>query len=59
MKALRDIIQDHQQVESSSQFINEDTPEQEAYKQAVSNAKAIINETTNPIMDKAQVDQTL
>jgi len=59
MVSLRNAIQNEPQVESSSQFINEDTPEQEAYKQAVSNAKAIINETTNPIMDKAQVDQTL
>ena len=59
MVSLRNAIQNEPQVESSSQFINEDTPEQEAYKQAVSNAKAIINETTNPIMDKAQVDETL
>ncbi|WP_422936779.1 DUF1542 domain-containing protein [Staphylococcus warneri] len=59
MNTLRNVIQDQPQIESSSPFINEDSPEQEAYKQAVSNAKSIVDKTTDPIMDKDHVDQAI
>lgn len=57
MKALRDIIQDHQQVESSSPFINEDSLEQNAYTNAIQQAEALINQTDHPTLDRTQVQQ--
>ena len=50
MKALRDAIQDHQQVENSSPFINEDSPEQNAYTNAVQQAEALINQVDHPTL---------
>ena len=57
MKALRDAIQDHQQVENSSPFINEDSPEQNAYTNAVQQAEALINQVDHPTLDRTQVQQ--
>ncbi|WP_415918579.1 DUF1542 domain-containing protein [Staphylococcus warneri] len=57
MKALKDSIQDQQQIENSSQFINEDPAQKDAYTNAVQHAKDLINETTNPTMDKTLIDQ--
>ncbi|WP_375294082.1 FIVAR domain-containing protein [Staphylococcus aureus] len=36
---------------------NEDKPQIEAYQAAVQNAKDLINQTNNPTLDKAQVEQ--
>ncbi|HFO0363733.1 TPA: hypothetical protein ACHHQG_002813, partial [Staphylococcus aureus] len=57
MEALRNSIQDQQQTESGSKFINEDKPQKDAYQAAVQNAKDLINQTNNPTLDKAQVEQ--
>ncbi|HCY8403108.1 TPA: hyperosmolarity resistance protein Ebh, partial [Staphylococcus aureus] len=57
MQALRNSIQDQQQTESGSKFINEDKPQKDAYQAAVQNAKDLINQTGNPTLDKAQVEQ--
>ncbi|EOB9157809.1 DUF1542 domain-containing protein [Staphylococcus aureus] len=57
MKALRNSIQDQQQTEAGSKFINEDKPQKDAYQAAVQNAKDLINQTNNPTLDKAQVEQ--
>ncbi|HDC6153682.1 TPA: GA module-containing protein, partial [Staphylococcus aureus] len=57
MQALRNSIQDQQQTESGSKFINEDKPQKDAYQAAVQNAKDLINQTNNPTLDKAQVEQ--
>ncbi|MBR9246029.1 DUF1542 domain-containing protein, partial [Staphylococcus aureus] len=57
MEALRNSIQDQQQTESGSKFINEDKPQKDAYQAAVQNAKDLINQTGNPTLDKAQVEQ--
>ncbi|HCW9313852.1 TPA: GA module-containing protein, partial [Staphylococcus aureus] len=43
--------------ESGSKFINEDKPQKDAYQAAVQNAKDLINQTGNPTLDKAQVEQ--
>ncbi|MBX7631022.1 hyperosmolarity resistance protein Ebh, partial [Staphylococcus aureus] len=57
MEALRNSIQDQQQTEAASKFINEDKPQKDAYQAAVQNAKDLINQTNNPTLDKAQVEQ--
>ena len=57
MEALRNSIQDQQQTEAGSKFINEDKPQKDAYQAAVQNAKDLINQTNNPTLDKAQVEQ--
>ncbi len=57
MEALRNSIQDQQQTEAGSKFINEDKPQKDAYQAAVQNAKNLINQTNNPTLDKAQVEQ--
>ncbi|MCD0813458.1 hypothetical protein, partial [Staphylococcus aureus] len=45
MQALRNSIQDQQQTEAGSKFINEDKPQKDAYQAAVQNAKDLINQT--------------
>ncbi|HIA6710610.1 TPA: DUF1542 domain-containing protein, partial [Staphylococcus aureus] len=57
MEALRNSIQDQRQTESGSKFINEDKPQKDAYQAAVQHAKDLINQTSNPTLDKAQVEQ--
>ncbi len=57
MQALRNSIQDQQQTESGSKFINEDKPQKDAYQAAVQNAQDSINQTGNPTLDKSQVEQ--
>ncbi|MBR9550974.1 hyperosmolarity resistance protein Ebh, partial [Staphylococcus aureus] len=51
MEALRNSIQDQQQTEAGSKFINEDKPQKDAYQAAVQNAKDLINQTGNPTLD--------
>ncbi|MGT0299074.1 hypothetical protein ACV566_12185 [Staphylococcus aureus] len=50
-------MQDQQQTESGSKFINEDKPQKDAYQAAVQNAQDLINQTGNPTLDKSQVEQ--
>ncbi|MBR9496083.1 hyperosmolarity resistance protein Ebh, partial [Staphylococcus aureus] len=50
MEALRNSIQDQQQTEAGSKFINEDKPQKDAYQAAVQNAKDLINQTGNPTL---------
>ncbi len=57
MQALRNSIQDQQQTEAGSKFINEDKPQKDAYQTAVQHAKDLINQTGNPTLDKSQVEQ--
>ncbi len=57
MEALRNSIQDQQQTEAGSKFINEDKPQKDAYQTAVQHAKDLINQTGNPTLDKSQVEQ--
>lgn len=57
MEALRNSIQDQQQTEAGSKFINEDKPQKDAYQAAVQHAKDLINQTGNPTLDKSQVEQ--
>ncbi|RZH87174.1 GA module-containing protein, partial [Staphylococcus aureus] len=56
MQALRNSIQDQQQTESVSKFINEDKPQKDAYQEAVQNAKDLINKNWNPKLYKQQTE---
>lgn len=58
MHHLKDAIQDQPSVETSSNFVNEDPAERQAYEDAVAKAKDIIN-GTNPTTDKADIAQAI
>ncbi len=58
MQALRNSIQDQQQTESGSKFINEDKPQKDAYQAAVQNAKDLINQTGNPTLNNHKIQFT-
>ncbi|MCU7258292.1 hypothetical protein NYR20_32210, partial [Pseudomonas aeruginosa] len=57
MQALKESVKDHQQVETSSQFTNEDPKQKDDYNQAVQHALDIINQATNPTLDQSQIEQ--
>lgn len=57
MKALRDSIQNTNQVKQSSDYINEDQTQQRDYNNAVNNAETTINNNAQPVLDKAQIEQ--
>ncbi|WP_439895756.1 FIVAR domain-containing protein, partial [Staphylococcus aureus] len=50
-------MKDQHQTEACRNFINEDNPQKDAYQAAVQHAKDLINQTSNPTLDKAQVEQ--
>ena len=57
MKALRDSIQNTNQVKQGSNYINEDPTQQRDYNIAVNNAESTINNNTHPVLDKAEIEQ--
>ncbi len=59
MGNLKASINDQAQVEASSKFINEDPAQKDAYTEAVTNAKDLINQTSNPTMDTNQIEQKI
>ena len=50
MKSLEDSIQDKDQVKKSSNYINEDPNEQQAYDNAVTQIENILHQTSQPTM---------
>ncbi|MEJ7450767.1 FIVAR domain-containing protein, partial [Staphylococcus warneri] len=50
MKKLKDIVAQQNSVRQSSNYINEDSAPQQAYNDAINDAQAIIDQTTNPTM---------
>lgn len=57
MKSLRDSIQNKNQVKQGSNFINEDQTQQHDYNNAVNNAETTINNNTQPVLDKVEIEQ--
>lgn len=56
MKALNKVYKNADKVLDSSQFINEDQPEKEAYQQAINHVDSIIHRQTNPEMDSTVIN---
>lgn len=56
MKALNKAYKNADKVLDSSQFINEDQPEKEAYQQAINHVDSIIHRQTNPEMDSTVIN---
>lgn len=56
MKALNDVYKQTSKVIHSSQFINEDQPEKDGYKQAIKDVEAVIYKQTNPEMDPTVIN---
>ena len=59
MKTLRNLVNAKDQVHHSSDYINEDTAQQNAYNNAIDNGEDIISGQQNPIMNKTTIDQAI
>ena len=59
MEQLNNLINDKNNVLSSSKYINEDTAQQNAYTSAIANAEAIKDKTQNPELDKNSIQQAI
>ena len=56
MKALNDVYKQTSKVIHSSQFINEDQPEKDGYKQAIKMLRQSFIKQTNPEMDPTVIN---
>ena len=52
MEALRNSVQNVDQVKQNSNYVNEDQPEQHNYDNAVNEAQALINNNTQPVLEQ-------
>ena len=59
MKQLEDQVNQDDQISNSSPFINEDSDKQKIYNDKIQAAKDIINQTSNPTLDKQKIADTL
>lgn len=59
MKQLEDQVNQDDQISNSSPFINEDSDKQKTYNDKIQAAKEIINQTSNPTLDKQKIADTL
>ena len=50
MEALRNSVQNVDQVKQSNNYVNEDQPEQHNYDNAVNEAQATINNNAQPVL---------
>lgn len=57
MQALRNSVNDVNNVKANSNYINEDNGPKEAYNQAVTHAQTLINAQSNPEMSRDVVNQ--
>lgn len=57
MEALRNSVQNVDQVKQSSNYVNEDQPEQHNYDNAVNEAQATINNNAQPVLDKLAIER--
>ena len=59
MQKLRELVNAKNQVYKTSDYINEDTQQQNAYNNAIANGEAIISGSQNPTMDKSKLNKPL
>ena len=57
MEALRNSVQNVDQVKQNSNYVNEDQPEQHNYDNAVNEAQATINNNAQPVLDKLAIER--
>ena len=57
MEALRNSVQNVDQVKQSNNYVNEDQPEQHNYDNAVNEAQATINNNAQPVLDKLAIER--
>ena len=56
MKSLENVVAESNNVKNSSKYLNEDSKFQDQYDQKVTEAKDLINQTTNPTLEPNKVD---
>ncbi|OMG44625.1 hypothetical protein BK140_36620, partial [Paenibacillus macerans] len=59
MENLEESIKDKEQVKQSSNYINEDVSEKEAYEQAIAKGQEIINSENNPTISSTDINRTI
>ncbi|MDU6030277.1 MAG: hypothetical protein E6Y89_11710, partial [Staphylococcus epidermidis] len=59
MEQLNNLINGKNQMINSSKFINEDANQQQAYTNAIATAEALKNNSQNPELDKANIEQAI
>ncbi|MEJ7190453.1 FIVAR domain-containing protein, partial [Staphylococcus warneri] len=59
MKKLREKVAEKTTIKQSSDYINDSSQHQNAYNQALQDAESIINQNSNPTLDKSVVEQKL
>ena len=59
MQRLRELVNAKDQVHKTSDYINEDAQQQNAYNSAITNGEAIISGQQNPTMDKSKLNKPL
>ena len=47
------------EIQRTSNYINEDQPEQSAYNNSISMGQTIIDKTTDPVLDKNNIDEVI
>lgn len=57
MEALRNSVQNVDQVKQSNNYVNEDQPEQHNYDNAINEAQATINNNAQPVLDKLAIER--
>ena len=56
MKSLENVVAESNNVKNSSKYLSEDSKFQDQYDQKVTEAKDLINQTTNPTLEPNKVD---
>lgn len=59
MKKLKDIVAEQDSVRNTSNYVNEDSSAQQAYNNAINQAQAIIDQTTNPTMSQNDIENAI
>lgn len=59
MGTLKSLVNSQIQVQTTSNYINEDQPQQTAFNNAITEGRTIINKTSDPILDNSTVVQAI
>ena len=59
MGSLKSLVNDQSQVQSTSNYINEDQPQKTAYNNAITEGQTIIDKTSDPILNNNTVIQAI
>ena len=59
MGTLKALVNKQSEIQRTSNYINEDQPEQSAYNNSISMGQTIIDKTTDPVLDKNNIDEVI